>query len=386
MEFPVTQVTSGPEQHFAGYYDKTPWNQSQRLLCCHRVNVHDRAPTEDDILDIGIIDLDSKRFEKVAGTSAWNWQQGAMLQWSPSDPENSLIFNDRREGRFVSVIHNIRTSEQQVHCRPVAAVSPDGKYALSLNFSRLADMRPGYGYAGIADPWVDDPTPQEDGIHLINLADWECQMVLSVSQIADYDAGKIDKNAKHWFNHLLFSPDAKRFIFLHRWGSADGEFKTRLFTSAIDGSELYCLNDHDVTSHFDWRDNYHVLAFANRFGMGCKYYLFEDRSDNIQVIGDEKLTPLFDGHCSYSPDRKWLLTDTYPDDDRNRLLLVYRPEDDTRIDLGTFYEKESISGDLRCDLHPKWSRDGRLICFDSMHPGSRQVFVIDVSGGEVDEN
>jgi hypothetical protein len=23
--------------------------------------------------------------------------------------------------------------------------------------------------------------------------------------------------AKHWFNHLLVAPDAKRFIFLHRW-------------------------------------------------------------------------------------------------------------------------------------------------------------------------
>ncbi len=42
-------------------------------------------------------------------------------------------------------------------------------------------------------------------------------------------------------------------------------------------------------------------------------------------------------------------------------------------------EKRNQNGDLRCDLHPCWSRRGNRICFDSMHEGRRAVYV--ASGG-----
>jgi hypothetical protein len=35
---------------------------------------------------------------------------------------------------------------------------------------------------------------------------------------------------------------------------------------------------------------------------------------------------------------------------------------------------------IRCDLHPRWGRDGRAVCIDSAHEGARQMYVLDVSG------
>ena len=32
----------------------------------------------------------------------------------------------------------------------------------------------------------------------------------------------------------------------------------------------------------------------------------------------------------------------------------------------------------RCDLHPRWRKDGRQLSFNSVHEGSRQVYIIDV--------
>jgi len=33
---------------------------------------------------------------------------------------------------------------------------------------------------------------------------------------------------------------------------------------------------------------------------------------------------------------------------------------------------------LRCDLHPRWSRDSKKVSIDSAHEGSRQIYVLDV--------
>jgi hypothetical protein len=133
-----------------------------------------------------------------------------------------------------------------------------------------------------------------------------------------------------------------------------------------------------MISHFDWRDGAHILAWARRFDVGDRYFLFRDRTDAPEVVADGVLT--VDGHCSYSPDRRWVLTDTYPDrETHNRTLILYRPEDNVRIDIGQFYSPPEVTGELRCDLHPRWSRDGSQVCIDSVHEGPRQMYAIDVA-------
>jgi Tol biopolymer transport system component len=74
-----------------------------------------------------------------------------------------------------------------------------------------------------------------------------------------------------------------------------------------------------------------------------------------------------------------VLNDAYPNRDNHRTLMLYRPEDDTRVDVGEFYTMPELGGEIRCDLHPRWSRDGTKICFDSTHEGERQVYVMDVA-------
>lgn len=85
-----------------------------------------------------------------------------------------------------------------------------------------------------------------------------------------------------------------------------------------------------------------------------------------------------DGHCSFSPDGRWLLTDTYPDSHRMSKLMLYRLADGKLIEVGRFYSPPEFSGDASCDLHPRWSRDGTKICIDSAHEGHRQMYIVDV--------
>ncbi len=375
----IVQVTSNDYHHFFGYFDKCPWNLSGKYLLTHRIDFCNRPLTADDYAIIGIVELGTHKFEPITKTYAWSWQQGAMLQWHPKYPEDRIIFNDRRDGRFVSVVYDINKGEEKVLPLPVAAVSNNGEKALSLNFARLADTRPGYGYEGIGDPYKNELAPDEDGIYLMDMESGKFELIVSLAQAKGLKSKANMEGVKHWFNHLLFSPNDKRFIFLHRWRNVDGKIRyrhyTRMLTANVDGTDIYLLNDDDMTSHFDWKNDSEVIAWANKYDVGERYFLFQDKTQDFEIVGDKVLTPFGDGHCTYSPDEKLILTDTYPDEESYRKLMVYNPQTDELKMLGKFYSQPWI-GEARCDLHPRWSRDGKQICFDSSHTGKREIYIV----------
>ena len=75
-----------------------------------------------------------------------------------------------------------------------------------------------------------------------------------------------------------------------------------------------------------------------------------------------------------------MLTDCYPDEKENlRRLFLYDLREKQAYEIGAFYSDPAYPIPTRCDLHPNWSRDDRTVCFDSIHEGSRQVYLVDVS-------
>ena len=377
---PAQTVTSGPHHHYFGYYDKSPWDATGQYLLALEVPFADRPPTPDDTATLGLVDLAAgNAFEPIAQTHAWNWQQSTMLQWLPSAADRLIIYNDRIDDQFVSVIRDVHSGKTTTLPRPIYAVSRDGKSAVTLNFARVHQTRPGYGYVGLRDPWEDDPYPDEDGIYWMDLTTGENRLIISLDQIVALAPHTQAVGAKHWFNHLLFSPDDSRFIFLHRWGAWEERHGHQMYTARLDGSDLYCVVDN-LVSHFDWCNPQQILAWARQEDTGDHYYLFTDKSPEVEIVGAEVLTT--DGHCSYSPNREWILTDTYPDvpgEEGYQTLILYRPEDERRVDVGQFSSIERPLEQLRCDLHPRWNRDGTQVCFDSTHEGDRQMYVVDVT-------
>ncbi len=378
-------VTKPPGHHFFGYYDVTPWDPSGRWMVGLEVDFIHRPPRPDDVARIGLIDTWAGfRWRQVAETYAWNWQMGCRLQWLPG-ADGLIIFNARREGRYVAVIMDpFRGEEVGQLPMPIYSISPDGRWAVTLNFSRVARTRPGYGYVGVPDSWENEAAPDEDGIWLVDMQSGESELIISLGQMARFEPRPDFEGAVHWFNHLLFAPEGDRFIFLHRWGEAGRAWKTRLFTARQDGTDICLLADDDLVSHFDWRDGRTILAWARVAGMGDHFFLFRDcagtgAAGGPEAVGADVLDA--DGHCSYSPDRRWILTDKYPDAHRMRRLILYRVADNAAFEVGRFYAPAPLQGEIRCDLHPRWSRDGRMVCVDSAHEGTRQMYVVDV--GEI---
>jgi hypothetical protein len=371
-------VTYGPFHHFFGYYDKSPWDASGRWILGMRSRFMDRPPAADDVLEIGVIDTEERNaWCPLAETQAWNWQQGCMLQWLGDGRRGDLIFNDRAEGRFISRVLNLHTGAERVLDRPVYGLNRQGTHAASLSFARLQHQRPGYGYAGLPDPWEHDPTPEDDGIWSIDLATGESRLILSLADAAAFQPLPEFAGKTHRFNHLQFSHRADHFGVLHRWKSPDEEVgHTRLLTLDLDGANLRCLSTPGFFSHYDWHGPDSLVAWTEEPGRGPHYFYFNERDGSATPIGEKLFTT--DGHCSFSPDGRWMLTDTYPDARQMRTLMLYHWPTGQRIDLGEFYAPK-VYWEIRCDLHPRWSRDGRHICLDSVHEGHRQMYVINIS-------
>jgi hypothetical protein len=377
---PVRAITQGPKHHWFGYYDKLEFDPTGRYVLGMEVDFEHRSPRASDKIKVGMVDTqDGDRWIELGDTTAWNWQQGCMLQWLPRS-RDEVLWNDRSGGEFVCHILNVKTGRKRTIPSPVYALSPDAKWAITCDFRRLNDKRPGYGYAGIADPNKDVAAPDDSGIWKVDLATGKRSLLISVADAARIPyPGGYSKGALHWFNHLLVSPDGRRFIFLHRWrGDKEGSgFSTRMFTAGADGKDLYVLDPYGKTSHFIWRDPQHVLAWAWHPSHGDQFYLYRDRTGQVEVVG--KGVMVVNGHCTYLPGNRWILNDTYPDKDRLQHVYLYDTKSGERHALGDFYSPKEYTGEWRCDTHPRFSPDGRKVVIDSPHGGNgRQLYLLDI--------
>ncbi len=389
-EPPVRTITRGPKYHWFGYYDKREFDPTNRFVLANQVDFEHRTPTKDDAIRIGMIDTARNDTWIELGVSrSWGWQQGCMLQWRPNST-SEIVWNDREGDRHVCRIMDVNTGLIRTLPMPIYALSSDGQWAITADFSRIQRMRPGYGYVGLADPCAQQRAPEASGVWKMNLDTGEVDLIFSLAE-----AARIEHEGQslvdHWnyFNHLLINPDNSRFIVLHRWRASTGSgpnaeptggFTTRMFTVAMDGSDRYILDPSGATSHFIWRDPDHVCAWTKPTGKPAAFYLFRDQSNQLEIVGEGVMTQ--NGHNTYLPNtnNEWILNDTYPDAvTREQKPYLFHIPSGRKIELGRFHSPPAYSGEWRCDTHPRSNNDGTTVAIDSPHSGAgRQVHLIDV--------
>lgn len=370
----VRAMTQGPRHHFFGYFGISPWDEQGRLVCLE-VEFGDRLVKADDAASICLIDPRTRELKRIAETNAWNLQQGCMLHWLGK----SLLYNDRINGELRTVVLDTTDGTPRLLERPINALSPDGKTAIALNYDRLRAIRPVTGYAG--GPKVEyGPRPKNDGLWLVDVASGKSKLLVSVDQACQVEAlPDYVADRPLWLEHPIFNRDGTRLFFILR---ANHNSIRRMASIPLaintDGSKLGKWLPWGIggASHFDWLDDQR-LALVREVEPGkWRHILLTDDKQGYETLDPDVL--VMDGHCSFSPDRRWMITDSYPDENRRQHLFVLNVKSGKAARIASFHTPPEYTGNWRCDLHPRWSPDSRSICIDSTHSGIRQLYVVEL--------
>ena len=405
--------------YFFGYYDKSPVSLDGSKHLAMEVSFINRIPNKNDVAKIGYFDLNKNddTFNQVSSTKCFNWQQGSMLQWF-GNRNTKIIYNDLLDGKFVSIIYDLENNITQVLPMAIYTLASDSKFALCIDNERHHFVRRAYSYDGIENHDKNKNIVEGDGIFLLDIETEIVNKIIDIQQIIDFHPLKSMKNASHYLEHVMLAPDNKRFAFFHRWRLEDGGIYTRLYTSDINGSNIHLLNDSGRMSHFCWNDNgilgwggapnvinslrkykntakffikpflplYKALVSGNAIDgtsrassiiTGDSYIIFDTKSIkekiSVQVLDR-------DGHPSFCPvNKNWIVTDTYPDKHGFAQLILFNIESKVKIIVDKLSSiKEYDNSANRCDLHPKWSFDGKYISIDTMNDGVRGIYLYDI--------
>lgn len=367
--------------YFFGYYDKSPWDAIGRNMLCMRADNTWSIP--DPFVRANILLIDTQKgnvVKKIAETTTWNVQQGCMAQWLGPAFDKKIIYNTMNNGRYCSVVLDIQSMQEIQLPMPVYTVSSDGKIALSLDFSRLHNLRPGYGYAALPEETEGVALPDAPCIWKVDVGTGKVEELLRYKDFAQFLPREEMKaeGVVHKVNHLMLSPNGQRFMVLYRFFVGHRKY-TRLITCNVDGSDMYLLSDDDMVSHCYWKNDVEIIAFERKKDGGNGYYLMKDRTQEYYRLWPQLKN---DGHPSYCPtDDSLVVFDTYPNRARIQEVKIARDNDvdgkDIKV-LAKVFAPFKYDNDTRCDLHPRWSRDGKKICFDACFEGHRGLYVVKV--------
>lgn len=340
-------------EYFFGYYDKSPWDASGRYMLCMRAKDTWSNPDPLGSAEILLIDTkDNYKTKVLATTNTWNVQQGCMAQWLGPDFKSRILYNDIRDGKYCSVILDLSTLNERVLPMPCYTVSADGKIALSLDFSRLHSLRLGYGYAALPEKTKNIPLPDTTAIWKMDLETGVVTDLLKYTDFAKFQPRHemLVPDSVHKVNHLMLSPNGKRFMVLYRWFNGHRKY-TRLITCNVDGSDMFLLSDDDMVSHCYWKNDEEIIAFERKKEFGPGYYLMKDRTKEWTHIWPQLSN---DGHPSYCPaDNNLVVFDTYPS--RSRIQEL-------KIGLDTDTSGESVKTIAKFSL-----RSGMIMILDAIY-------------------
>ena len=191
-----------------------------------KVSQIQRLPERGETAEIGLLDLDGN-YEKLTTTRTWCHQQGCMELFLPNRP-GCFVYNDYDEAndRVIARIFEVGKGVVGMYDRPIYAISPDGKWAVCLDFARIP--RRGYSYAdAVLSQDLQPADPDADGIWIMDLESGKSRLAVSYRTMMErHPYSYCLPGQRIWLNHAIFNCDSTRILWLFRQWNEKSKSKT----------------------------------------------------------------------------------------------------------------------------------------------------------------
>jgi len=359
---------------FFGYYDKPAENRAGYILVnASQSRKTSKLPSASEKIYVLVIDknkLGSTPLLTVE-TYSYNWQQGCRAQWLTDDLFIMNIY-DAQSNSYISKVYSVEKKSEVKHFSHPVQDSYKDEFFLSINYRRVMALRPDYGYRNIPSLTIKELRDVDnDGIWRVDFHTGENNLFLTLRDIVTFQSNQYPEDALHKVNHLMISPDGKKFIFIHRYYSS-AKRNDRLLVCDLATKKLRVLANNKMVSHCIWKDNTSIVAYLRSPEGKDAFYIIDVTDGSYQHIEYPLFNKFGDGHPTYNGNL--LVADSYQDSALQRHLICHNYSSGTTKEIGSFYQAMRFNGECRCDLHPRFSADGKTLYFDAVFTGKRCLY------------
>ena len=438
----VQRLSNGPKHHLFGFHDLLIANEADLKYLCLEVDTINRPPLPDEVFGVGYVE--DGRFVKVGSTTALNYPQGARQQWVADsdyftvnnrvgDKWGTDLYDaamNKLVDRYNATTHMLSRNGRYAFGLDYARLHRLGGYG----YTGIADKGANDPYPSDTGISVMDMKTKEVKTLVSVRQVAECGTSNLSGKTHHYLTHLClnPSNTRVSFLHRYFMPDGglmtrlmtigtdgnnlrcigQGFLSHYDWKDNDHIYVFGRVGSSVDAMRNKPIMSNPLVKHslrFAKKMVKKVIGKGKGIVGGMSFLMISDSDEATAMAFAKSIIPT-DGHPMTHPfNNDWCICDNYPDEEGYRDLFLYRFSDERRVNLGRFkrlfldpdmaLKNEFFSGvdvgilksisekelaftrsGLHCDLHPRWSANGRWVVFDSIHEGTRQVYRVDVSG------
>lgn len=440
IEKQVERLTDGPKHHLFGFHDLKISNQLGDKYLALEVETMNRPPLPCELFGVGYVK--NGQFVKVGETTALNYPQGARQQWVAEtecftvnnrvgDVWGCDLYDattNRLLDRYEATAHMLSPDGKYAYGIDYARLHRLGGYGytgladvssdepapadrgitklnlktksieLLVSVRQVAECGTDGKIAGVSHHYLTHLCVSPSGkriafLHRYFFADGGQMTRLMTIGV---DGSRLRCLAQGFLSHFDWQDDEHIFIYGRANSGLDAMRNNKLLSNPVMSA---LLKTAKKTVKF--------VLHKKTLSAPMPFLLISDsETPVIAPIGLGILTT--DGHPMTNPvNRDWCVNDTYPDAEGYRDLMLFNYETQNRVNLGRFkrlfadpdmaLKEEFLTGmdrkvlgtvseeliaftrsGLHCDLHPRWSADGKWAVFDSIHEGTRQIYRVNV--------
>lgn len=353
---------------FFGYHDKKPFNYNNTKIIFHSFsNTKILENQSKKKVFINLIDLNKKKILNLDSTTAWSWQLGANLQWHPE--KDIIFFNKKIKKNYITREININSNVRKNHNFSIYNISPNRNNYLIADFVKIGKLRKGYGFQ--VNTVQKFSSLRKCKLEIVNEKNKKKILYL-------FDETKNKSIIGCYINHQTFSPKQTKIAYFYTILKKNNQRQIHFYYYCLKKKKNFLINvsKSNLISHYCWKNEDEILFTMKIKNKQYSYVLYNIKKNKSKILSSILNN---DGHPMFNPKNKDLfVSDTYPNLLGFQKLFIFSLNKKKILWKKFIYSPYKFKGVIRCDLHPRWSNDGKKILIDFIDNGNRNIGIFKI--------